>query len=81
MKEDKEQGEANPLTAVEMQRGVRAVTKYRCVYCGKLTSGRMPRLNGRHLGDTSERYPRRHDYEGKPCPGNIEHAEWVDIKP
>lgn len=48
--------------------------------CGKVTTGRMPRLNGYHYGDGSFRYPRRHKgSDGKPCSGNIEEAEWVVV--
>ena len=55
-------------------------TKFKCVVCGKLTTGRMPR-ESRHLqGDTSARFPRRHkDKSGNPCPGNIMDAEWVNV--
>ena len=59
-----------------------AETRFRCVTCGKLTAGRMPRVHGRHQGDTSARYPRRHNgADGKPCAGNVFHAEWVDVYP
>lgn len=27
------------------------------------------------------RYPRRHKVNGKPCPGNILEAEWIDMPP
>jgi hypothetical protein len=54
-------------------------TRFQCPECGKLTSGRLPR-DGRHVGDGTVRYPRRHKVDGKPCPGNIMEAVWVDIK-
>jgi hypothetical protein len=55
------------------------VTRFRCVVCGKMTAGRLPR-DGRHFpGDGSGRYPRRHKgVDGKPCKGNIELVDWVD---
>jgi hypothetical protein len=50
-------------------------TWFKCVVCGKITSGRVPRK-----GDGSFRFPRRHNSEDrKPCVGNIEEAEWVDL--
>jgi hypothetical protein len=53
----------------------RKTTKFQCVVCGKLTSGRMPKK-----GDSSARFPRRHNgTNGKPCPGNIEEAKWIDV--
>ena len=55
----------------------REVARFKCVECGKLSTGRLPR-DGRHVGDGTVRYPRRHKGpDGKPCPGNIEEAEWV----
>ena len=53
-------------------------TRFKCVVCGKLTAGRLGR-NGKHVGDTSHRFSRRHKVNGKDCPGNILDAEWVDI--
>lgn len=50
--------------------------KFKCVVCGKLTAGRIPRYGG-ISGDYSFRYPRRHQVNGKDCPGNIEEAEWI----
>lgn len=51
--------------------------QFRCVVCGKLTAGRLPRT-GRHTGDGTYHYPRRHKgKDGKPCPGNIKEAEWI----
>ena len=53
-------------------------TYFRCSFCGKITSGRLPK-NGRHKGDTTFIFPRRHKLlNGDDCPGNIEEAEWVD---
>ena len=50
-------------------------TKFQCVVCLKLTSGRMSKD-----GDSTGRFPRRHnDADGKPCPGNIEEAKWIDL--
>lgn len=54
--------------------------KYRCVICGKVSAGRLPRQTGRNTGDTSFYYPRRHKVNGKPCAGNIREAEVVAIK-
>ncbi|UTU07738.1 hypothetical protein CcrC1_gp054c [Caulobacter phage C1] len=52
-------------------------TRFKCVVCGKLSAGRLPR-EGRHVGDGSERFPRRHKGgDGADCPGNILYAEWV----
>ncbi len=57
-------------------------TRFRCMVCGKLTAGRLPRGDYHEgVGDTSFRWPRRHKgKDGKPCAGNIIEAEWVDIK-
>jgi len=58
-----------------------AKTKFKCAVCGKLTAGRIGGTGrGGYRGDTSHRFPRRHKVNGKDCPGNIEEAEWVDIK-
>lgn len=50
--------------------------KFRCSVCGKLSKvGRVPAG-----GDGSLRYPRSHrNYDGVPCPGNWEPAEWVEV--
>jgi hypothetical protein len=49
--------------------------KFKCSVCGKLTAGRLP--SG---GDGSFYFPRRHKgSDGRPCPGNIEEAEWVTV--
>lgn len=50
-------------------------TRFLCVICGKMSTGRKPRR-----GDGSARYPRYHRMEGKPCEGNFYFAEWVDIE-
>jgi len=58
------------------------ITRYKCVVCGKVTAGRLPQNPSRHreAGDGTLMYPRRHKgKDGKPCPGNIEHAEWVEV--
>lgn len=53
--------------------------RYQCVKCGKLTAGRRPREHGRHYGDGSFFYPRRHkSAHGDPCPGVYEEATWVE---
>jgi hypothetical protein len=52
---------------------MRKTTLFQCPVCGKITSGRIPKH-----GDLSGRFPRRHKVNGKPCPGNIEAAIWVD---
>jgi hypothetical protein len=50
-------------------------TVFRCPCCGKETAGRLPKR-----GDRTFRYPRRHKGpDGKPCPGNIEEAKWINI--
>lgn len=55
------------------------VTRFRCVACGKLTTGRVP--HGSWIRGTGDfRYPRRHKVNGEPCPGNIREAEWVDVR-
>lgn len=54
------------------------ITKFKCALCGKITSGRLPR-QGRHIGDGTLRFPRRHKNNGSPCDGNVIPAEWVDI--
>jgi len=60
-------------------------TRFKCVVCGKLTSGRISRGlcdDGYFaVGDTSARFPRRHKgTDGNSCPGNILEAEWVDSR-
>ena len=57
---------------------MKRVTKFKCVVCGKLTAGRMPR-SGREVGDTTARWPRRHKVNGVQCPGVWQEAEWVDV--
>lgn len=53
------------------------IIRFKCVICGKISDGRR---TGRY-SDLSERYPRRHKgSDGKPCPGNIEFAEWVEVE-
>jgi len=46
--------------------------RFRCVVCGKITAGRLPRE-----GDGTFYYPRRHKKDGFPCPGNVYEAEWI----
>lgn len=53
-------------------------TRFKCSACGKLTAGRLPRA-GRHHGDGTYWFPRRHKRDGKPCPGNIMEAEVVTV--
>lgn len=56
-------------------------TRFRCVVCGKVTAGRMPRDERGRSGDTTARYPRRHkDEYGRNCPGSLRHAEWVETE-
>ena len=63
----------------KVKRRYRDPTRFKCIICGKVTTGRMPRENGRRHGDGSERFPRRHNgTDGKPCPGNVLEAEWID---
>jgi len=50
-------------------------TRFKCVKCGKITAGRIPRR-----GDGTVRFPRKHKVDGKPCPGNMVEAEWVDVE-
>lgn len=51
------------------------MTRFKCVVCGKLTAGCVPRD-----GDRSQRYPRRHDRRwGEVCPGIYVFAEWVEV--
>lgn len=52
--------------------------RFRCVVCGKLTAGRLGRVYG-EIGDGTHRFPRRHKRDGKPCPGNILEADWVEV--
>lgn len=56
-------------------------TRFKCVRCGKLTTGRIPvnPHNHREVGDGTFRYPRRHKLNGELCPGVYEEAEWVGI--
>lgn len=50
------------------------VTRFKCTICGKVTTGRKPRG-----GDGTFYFPRSHPgADGKPCPGNVEEAEWVE---
>lgn len=53
-----------------------------CRACGKETAnGRLPR-EGRHTGDGSERFPRRHKgADGRVCPGVFEFGVWIDPQP
>jgi hypothetical protein len=58
----------------------RNLTRFKCVVCGKITAGRMPRDGHGSPGDGTFLYPRRHKgKDGNPCAGNIEEAEWVDV--
>jgi len=58
-----------------MTKGI--VTRFQCVICGKITSGRKP--HAWWDGNTDYRYPRRHKVNGQPCKGNLLEAEWVDV--
>lgn len=53
-------------------------TRFRCIKCGKLTAGRVPR-EAWHRGDGSGRLPRRHYVNGKLCEGVYHEAEWVEV--
>jgi len=53
-------------------------TRFKCVVCGKVTAGRMPRVHARHEGDGSARFPRMHKVDGVLCDGSFMEAEWVD---
>lgn len=48
--------------------------RVKCAVCGKLTAGRLPR-KGRHEGDGTLWYPRRHN-----CPGDIIEGILVEVK-
>ena len=55
-------------------------TRFRCIVCGKLTAGRLPRASRHNVGDGTLHYPRRHKRaDGKVCPGSFRYAEWVDV--
>lgn len=64
------------------------VTRFRCVVCGLLTSGRMPvddgELGARRgaPGDGSARYPRRHRARSSSgtCDGSRRDADWIDVE-
>lgn len=51
--------------------------KVQCAVCGKVTAGRLPRI-GKHKGDGTFFYPRRHKVNGKDCPGNIQEGIMID---
>jgi hypothetical protein len=55
-------------------------TKFKCVVCGKITAGRIPRATRHDVGDGSVRFPRFHLINGSPCAGNYKLAEWVSAK-
>lgn len=58
----------------------RETLRFRCVVCGKLTAGCLPRINGRG-GPNSVRFPRKHrDKTGALCEGNDLFAEWVVVE-
>ena len=63
----------------DLRKKILKQTRFRCAVCGKLTAGRVPVsfTNHRDRGDGTFRYPRRHNVNGKPCPGNIQEAVWV----
>ena len=54
------------------------VTRFKCVVCGLVTTGRLPRGPWGAEGDGTAVYPRRHRVNGKPCGGNILESIWVD---
>jgi ribosomal protein S27E len=46
--------------------------KVKCVICGKVTVGRVPK------GGTGDlMYPRKHKLNGKSCDGNFYEADWI----
>ena len=49
-----------------------SITRFRCIVCGRVTAGRMPRK-----GDTTARMPRWHTVAGKVCDGVFREAQWV----
>lgn len=51
--------------------------RVKCSECGKVTAARLPR-DGRLKGDGSAWFPRRHNVNGEPCPGNFEFAEIIN---
>ncbi len=55
----------------------KGVTRFKCVVCGLVTVGTLPRGPWGAEGDGSELWPTRHKVNGKPCPGNDRFAEWV----
>jgi hypothetical protein len=59
--------------------GKKSETKFRCVECGKISTGRIPH-SGWMQGDLTFRYPRRHLVNGEPCPGMLKEAEWVRVR-
>lgn len=50
--------------------------RFKCKTCGKITAGRRPGKTW-YRSDGTAMFPRRHNHNGKPCPGNIEEAEWI----
>lgn len=63
-----------------LRAAAKPITRFKCVVCGKLTAGRVPREAGAD-GDLSARFPRRHNRPGGDvCPGVYELAEWVDVE-
>ena len=51
------------------------IAQYQCPVCGKVSDGRRPKG-----GDLTLIYPRRHDFNGRPCPGNIQSANWLEVE-
>lgn len=51
--------------------------RVRCSACGKVTAARLPR-HGKHKGDGTFWFPRRHKISGVDCRGNIEEAEMIE---
>lgn len=52
--------------------------KVKCVVCGKITAGRLPRASRHDVGDGTFLFPRRHKVSGVDCPDNIEEGEVVE---
>ena len=51
----------------------------KCVVCGKITAGRLPRASRHDIGDGTFWFPRRHKVNGGDCPGNIVEGEDVSL--
>lgn len=62
----------------KLRDGTKYRLRYKCVICGKLTEGRLPRED-KFPGDGSEMWPARHRAaDGEPCEGAWHYAEWIE---